>query len=52
MNFKIKSWGMALLAIWLILMGVLPLLNIGLGGLSIILNILAIVAGVLILMNR
>jgi hypothetical protein len=52
MRFKVKSWGMTLLAIWLILMGLLPFLNISMAGLGTILNILAIVAGILILMNR
>jgi hypothetical protein len=44
--------GMLLLAIWLILTNALPLLGISLGQLSILLPILAIVAGVLLLLRR
>jgi hypothetical protein len=51
-RFKIRSWGMFLLAIWLILTGVLPLLNISIPPMGLILQLLAIAAGVLILMNR
>jgi hypothetical protein len=43
--------GMVLLAIWLILTGLLPLLNISIAGIGIILAILAIAAGVLILLR-
>jgi hypothetical protein len=42
--------GMILLAIWLILMGLLPLLSISIAGIDLILAILAIAAGVLILL--
>ena len=44
--------GMLLLGIWLILQGALPLLNISFEGLPMLLNILAIVAGALIVMNK
>jgi hypothetical protein len=44
--------GMMLLAIWLILTGAIPLLGISLGQLSILLPILAIVAGILLLLKR
>jgi hypothetical protein len=43
--------GMVLLAIWLILMGLLPLLSINIAGIDLILAILAIAAGVLILLR-
>jgi hypothetical protein len=43
---------MLLLAIWLILYGAIPLLGIDLGKLSIVMPILAIVAGVLLLLKR
>ncbi len=43
--------GMVLLAIWLILMGLLPLLSISIPGIDLILAILAIAAGVLILLR-
>ena len=48
----IKSWGFTLLAIWLILMGLLPLLRISFPAEAEILDILAIAAGVLILLQR
>jgi len=44
--------GMLLLGIWLILTGLLPLLNLNFNGLGLLMNILAIAAGALILMNR
>jgi hypothetical protein len=44
--------GMLLLGIWLILMGGLPLLNISFGGMAGLLNILAIAAGIAILLNK
>jgi uncharacterized iron-regulated membrane protein len=44
-----KDWGMLLLAIWLILSGVIPLLHLYFSGLSTIMALLAIVAGALIL---
>ena len=47
-----SNLGMLLLGIWLILTGALPLLGISLGQLSILMPILAIVAGVLILLGR
>jgi hypothetical protein len=43
--------GMMLLGIWLILYGLIPLLNLNLN-IGPLLNILAIAAGVLILMDR
>jgi hypothetical protein len=47
-----SNLGMLLLAIWLILTGALPLLGVSLGQLSIILPLLAIAAGVLLLLRR
>ena len=46
-----KDLGMVLLAIWLILTGLLPLLNISFPAGGVILAILAIAAGVLILLQ-
>ena len=48
----IKSPGMICLAAYLILVGLIPLLNISLGMLSPIVSILAIAAGVLILLGK
>lgn len=47
-----KSLGMLLLAIWLIATGIIELLNLSFTGLPIIMGILAIAAGVLILLHR
>jgi hypothetical protein len=47
-----KNIGMLLLAIWLIIGGVAPLLGITLPGIGIVMPILAIAAGVLILIGR
>ena len=47
-----KNLGMLLLAIWLILGGLIPLLNLSFSGASTIMAILAIAAGVLILIGR
>jgi len=44
--------GMILLAIWLILYGLIALLGLSFSGLGVIMAILAIAAGVLILLNR
>jgi hypothetical protein len=46
-----QNLGMLLLAIWLILTGLIPFVPT-LGGLGLVLNILAIAAGVLILIGR
>ena len=51
MNFP-KSIGMILLAIYLILVGLMGLAGLSLGGLAIILPILALAAGVMILIGR
>jgi len=47
-----RNLGLLLLAIWLILGGLMPLLNLGFQGASTIMAILAIAAGVLILIGR
>ncbi len=47
-----SNWGMILLGIWLILVGLLPLLGISIPAGATILALLAIAAGVLILMGR
>lgn len=47
-----KSIGMILLAIWLILGGLVPLLHLSYEGLGMLMAILAIAAGVFILLGR
>jgi hypothetical protein len=47
-----RSWGMILLGIWLILVGLLPLLGLSIPAGATILAILAVAAGVLILLGR
>ena len=47
-----RNLGMLLLAIWLILSGLMPLLNLSFSGVGTIMGILAIAAGVLILIGR
>ena len=47
-----RNHGMLLLAIWLILGGLMPLLNLSFSGAGAIMAILAIAAGVLILIGR
>jgi hypothetical protein len=44
--------GMLLLGLWLILTGLIPLLNLSFSGLGVLLHVLAIAAGVLILRGR
>ncbi len=44
--------GMLVLGIWLILTGALPLLNISFQGQAELLSLMAIAAGVLLLMNK
>jgi hypothetical protein len=52
-RFKLtKNLGMILLAIWLILTGLIPLLNLNFEGLGLIMSILAVVSGVFILLGR
>jgi hypothetical protein len=47
-----KNLGMILLGIWLILMGLIPLLHFSHSGLDILMAILAIGAGILLLLGR
>ena len=47
-----KNLGMLLLSIWLILYGLIALLSLSFSGLPILMAILAIAAGVLILLGR
>jgi hypothetical protein len=47
-----RNIGMLLLAIWLILTGLIPLLNFSFSGLGTVMAILAIAAGVLIVVGR
>ena len=47
-----RNLGMLLLAIWLILTGLIPLLNLSMSGLSQLMAILALAAGVLVLIGR
>lgn len=47
-----RNLGMLLLAIWLIISGLVPLLNLSFEGLGTLLGVLAVAAGVLILIGR
>lgn len=47
-----RNIGMLLLAVWLILTGVIPLLNFSFSGLGTLMAILAIASGVLIVIGR
>lgn len=47
-----RNIGMLLLAVWLFLTGLVPLLNLSFSGLSTVMAILAIAAGVLIVVGR
>lgn len=47
-----RNLGMLLLAIWLIVTGLVPLLNLSFSGLGTLMAILAIAAGALILLGR
>lgn len=49
---KNKNWGMILLAVWVILMGLIPLLSIHIDNSGTFMNILAIAAGILILIGK
>ncbi len=51
MNFT-KNIGMLLLAIYLIVVGLIGIFGVSLGGLSILVPILALVAGIFILIGR
>jgi hypothetical protein len=47
-----KNLGMLLLGIWLILGGLIPMLNLSFSGLGTLMTILAIAAGAFILLGR
>jgi len=47
-----RNVGMLLLGIWLILTGLLQIASISIAGIGIIMALLAIIAGILILMGR
>ena len=47
-----KNIGMLLLSIWLILTGVIPLINLSFQGLHLMMAVFAILAGLLILVGR
>jgi hypothetical protein len=47
-----RNIGMLLLAIWLVLTGLVPLLNLSFSGLGTLMAILALAAGVLIVVGR
>ncbi len=47
-----KNLGMLLLGIWLIATGLIPFLNLSFSGLGSVMAILAIAAGVLLLLGR
>jgi len=47
-----RSIGLLLLAVWLILTGLIPLLNFSFTGLSLVMAVLAIAAGTLIAIGR
>jgi hypothetical protein len=46
-----KSLGMLLLGIWFVLTGLIPVLKLNVSGLPVIMQVLAIAAGVLILLG-
>jgi hypothetical protein len=48
----IKNFGLLLLAAWLILTGLIPLFNLSFSGLGTVMSILAVAAGVLIVVGR
>jgi hypothetical protein len=47
-----KNIGMVLLGVWLIITGLIPLLNLTFNGLGTIMAVLAIIAGALILIGK
>ena len=48
----VKNIGIMLLAVWLILTGLLPLLNIGFSGQGTVMAVLAIAAGILLAIGK
>jgi hypothetical protein len=47
-----RNIGMLLLALWLVMTGLIPVLNLSFSGLGTVMAILAIAAGVLIVVGR
>jgi len=47
-----RNIGLLLLAVWLILTGIIPLLNFSFNGLNLVMAVLAIAAGILIAVGR
>lgn len=47
-----SSIGMLLLGVWLILVGAMPLLNLGFSGAGTIMNVLAVVAGAFLVVGK
>ena len=47
-----RNIGMLLLAVWLIMTGLIPLLNINVSGLGTVMAVLAVAAGILIVIGR
>ena len=47
-----KNLGMLLLSLWLVLTGVIPLLHLSFTGLGTVMAVLAILAGLLLLVGR
>lgn len=47
-----RSWGIILTAIWLILTGAITLLNLSFQGSGVIMGLIALVAGLLLLVGR
>ena len=47
-----RNIGMLLLAVWLIMTGLIPLLNIHVSGLGTVMAVLAVAAGILIVIGR
>ena len=47
-----SNTGMLLLGIWLVLTGLIPFLNLNFQALPMLMNVLAVAAGAMILMNK
>ena len=49
---RTRSLGVPLLGVWLILSGLISIINLSFAGLGLLMGLLALVAGVLLLMGR
>ena len=47
-----KRWGVIVLSVWLILTGLLPLLNLSFAGSGTVLTVLALVSGILLILGE